>query len=252
MSSKGGPGAKDERPREFQPVEDPAEARKFLKEGSRNLASAMIWTPSQKHVVYTQMSVYDEASRMLYAMIPADVDPDWFSSQLDELKTHDCYFSVSLARANIFFKAKHLGHDAGGFKFQAPEAVFKVQRRKDMRLLVPFGRVIRLEMSDPTFPDQKMSRKIFDISAGGLSFIVSDDEAPLFPSGAKLKSMFFSIGSRKIICDGEVRHVRAQPADSAHPGHKVGVLFTRIGSGDQQWISAFVFEESRKLVTKFM
>jgi hypothetical protein len=241
-----------DRSREFKPVDDPAEARKLLKEASRNLAPAMIWAKEQKHVVSTQMSVYQEQERVLYASIPSDVDPDGFRKQLDALGSHDCFFSVSLARANIFFKAKLLGHDAGGFRFSAPDLVYKVQRRKDARLFVPFGRVIRVEMSDPTFPDQKLSKKIFDISAGGLSFVVSDSEAPLFPAGVRLKSMFFSIGSRKIIADGEVRHIRPQPPDSANPGHKVGVLFTRIGQGDQQWISAFVFEESRKLVSKIL
>jgi hypothetical protein len=243
---------KAERPREFNPVDDPVEARKLLKEGFRSLAPVMIWGKEQKLVINTMLSVYHEPERIMYVSIPADIDPDAFRKELEKLGSLDCFFSVSLSRANIFFKAKLLGHDAGGFKFAAPEAIFKVQRRKDMRLFVPFGRVIRVEMSDPTFPDQKLSKKIFDISAGGLSFIASENEAPLFPAGAMLKSMFFSIGSRKIICDGEVRHVRQQPSDSAQPGYKVGVLFTRIGQGDQGWIAAYVFEESRKIISKFM
>ena len=111
-----------------------------------------------------------------------------------------------------------------------------------MRLLIPFGRVVHIELQDPSFPGQKLSKKIYDISAGGLSFIVTDNGAPLFPAGIQLKSIFFSIGSRKIIADGEVRHTRAQPAESAQPGHKVGVIFTRIGAGDQAWIAAYVFE----------
>jgi hypothetical protein len=248
----GSGGAKADRPREFNPVEDPIEARKLIKEGSRNLAPAMIWAKEQKYVINTALSVYDEPERILYASIPPDIGADAFIAQLDGLGSRDCFFSVSLARANIFFRARLLGFDAGGFKFQAPETIFKVQRRRDMRLFIPFGRVVRIELTDPTFPEQKLSKKIFDISARGLSFIVTDAEAPLFPAGALLKSMFFSIGSRKIVCDGEVRHTRAQPANSAQPGHKVGVSFTRIGAGDQGWIAAYVFEESRKIIAKFM
>jgi hypothetical protein len=243
---------KSERPREFLPVEDPAEARKLLKEGSRTLASVMIWSKEQKHVINTQLSVIHEQDRILYASIPAETDPDAFLDQLDALGSRDCFFSVSLTRANVFFKARCMGYDDGGFRFELPTALYKVQRRKDMRLLVPFGRVIRVELQDPTFPDQKLSKKIFDISAGGLSFIVTDSEQPLFHSGSILKNMFFSIGSRKITVDGEVRHVRAQPVDSANPGFKVGVLFTRISQGDAQWIAAFVFEESRKILANFM
>lgn len=212
----------------------------------------MVWTKEQKYVINTQLSVLLEAEKILYVAIPAETTPKQFMEQLEELGSHDCFFSVSLTRANIFFKAKCVGYDDGGFRFEAPAALFKVQRRKDMRLLIPFGRTIRVEMADPTFPEQKLSKKIFDISSGGLSFIASDSESPLFPSGALLKNMFFSIGSRKITVDGEVRHLRAQASDSAHPGHKVGVLFTRISPGDVQWIAAFVFEESRKILSNFM
>ncbi len=212
----------------------------------------MVWTKEQKHVINTQLSVLHEEEKILYVSIPAETAPKEFLAQLEALGSHDCFFSVSLTRANIFFKAKCIDYDDGGFRFEMPVAIFKVQRRKDMRLLIPFGRTIRVELQDPTFPEQKLSKKIFDISSGGLSFIASDSEAPLFPSGALLKGMFFSIGSRKINVDGEVRHLRAQAADSANPGHKVGVLFTRISPGDAQWIAAFVFEESRKILSNFM
>ena len=212
----------------------------------------MIWTKEQKHVINTQLLVFHEQEKILCAAIPPETDPDWFKDQLNALGSQDCFFSVSLSRANIFFKARYAGHDTGGLRFEEPTAIYKVQRRKDMRLLIPFGRVIRVEIPDPTFPDQRISKKIFDISAGGLSFIVTDNETPLFPASSILKNMYFSIGSRKITVDAEVRHLRPQPSDSANPGHKVGVLFTRISAGDQQWISAFVFEESRKVISNFM
>ena len=250
MSEKGSPSG--ERPREFQPVNDPAEARKLLKEGSRTLASVMIWSKEQKFVIHTQLSVFHEQEKILYASIPAETNPDAFMEQLNTVGSQDCFFSVSLIRANILFRAKCLGYDDGGLRFETPATVFKVQRRKDMRLFVPFGRVIRVEILDPCFPEQKLSKKIFDISAGGLSFIANETEALLFHAGAMLKGISFGIGSRKLTVDAEVRHLRPQPLDSAQPGHKVGVIFTRISPGDQQWIAAFVFEESRKIMANFL
>lgn len=224
----------------------------LLKEGFRTVASAMIWTKEQKRVVTTQLSVFHEMDKQFYAAIPAEVDPDWFLDQLRGMKSNDCFFSVSLSRANIFFKAPCLGHDDGGFKFGAPAAIYKVQRRKDMRLMIPFGRVVRVEIPDPVYVNQKLSKKIFDISAGGLSFVVEDSEVALFQAGSIVQGMVFSIGSRRITVDAEVRHIKAQPGDSSNPGFKVGVLFTRIGGGDANWIAAYVFEESRKILSKFM
>jgi hypothetical protein len=240
------------KPREFEPIEDPVEARKLLKEGSRLNASASIWTKEQKLSINTSLSVFDEADQVLYAATPREIDPAWFMDQLVAIGSHDCFFSVSLSRANIFFKARYLGHDAAGFRFRTPDAVFKVQRRKDMRLLIPFGHTVRVEMQDPSFPEQKLSKKIFDISASGLSFIVSDTEGPVFQTGVILKNIVFSIGSRRIVTDAEVRHAKSQAADSSHPGVKVGVLFKNIRPSDSQWIAAYVFEESRKIMIRFM
>jgi hypothetical protein len=241
-----------DKPREFLPVKDPVEAIQLLKESARTLASAMIWTKNQSQVISTTITVYDRESEMLYAATPTDTDVNQFMEGIANLDSSECFFSVSLARANIFFRARYLGHDSAGFRFRKPESVFKVQRRKDMRVLIPFGHVIRLEMQDPTFPEQRLIKKIYDISASGLAFIANDSEEALFHVGLIIKALTFSIGTRKISLDAEVRHVRVLPPDSGTPGTKVGVLFKNIKPADNQWIAAYVFEESRKFITKYV
>lgn len=241
-----------EKPREFQPVEDPAEARKFLREGAKTFASAMIWSKEQKYVLHSHLNVYAESEQILYAWIPKDIDPAQLMDQLIEVGSKECYFSVSLSRANLFFKATYLDFDEGGFKFRAPTQVFKVQRRKDMRFPIPDGIVLRAEIQDPLFPDQLLSKKIIDISASGLAFNVTEAEASIFPTGLTLKNVTFTIRGRKILVDAEVRHARAQPVDSRISGFKVGILFKHLREADSQWIASYVFEEGRKYFSKFM
>lgn len=231
---------------------DLEDARKFLKEAVRTIASTMVWSKEQKHVITTDIRAFDEQGKMLTVWVPTGTDPAAFVAQLQALGSMDCYFSLSLTRANVFFKSRCLGHDANGFRFALPEKVFKVQRRKDTRLMIPYTHTVRAEMPDPLFPNQRLSRKVFDVSTGGISLIVTDAEGAMFQAGLQLKGITFSIRSRLIKVDGEVKHLRPQPTGSTAPGVKVGIQFTRVDAGDAAWIGAYIFEETRKYVSKIL
>jgi hypothetical protein len=237
---------------EFLPVKDPAEARKLLKEAVRTLAPATIWTKEQKSVLTSSIRQIDESGKLIYAWVPTGTNPADFVAELNVLGSHDCFFSIALPRANVLFRATCIGYDSGGFRFKAPEKIFKVQRRRDARVLIPFGHVIRIDMPDPLFPEQRLSKKIFDISASGMSFIVTAEEAAAFQTGGKIMDAFFSIRSRKIRIDAEVRHLRPQPEGSTETGVKVGIQFKRIDSGDSGWIAAYVFEQSRNTMMRIL
>jgi hypothetical protein len=243
-------GKDSPQPREFQPVKDAQEAHKLLREAVRSIASTMIWTKEQKHVLATNLRVFDEREKKLYARIPSGTDPEWFVGELDKMGSRECFFSVSLAKANVFFKAACGGVFDEGLQFSLPERLYKVQRRKQARFMVPFGRVMKVELADPLFPAGKLSKKIFDISSGGLAFIVDEEEGAAFQVGLLIEGMNFLVRGRRIKAEAEVRHLKTMARDSATPGVKVGVMFKAIDPGDAQWIDAYVFEESRKYFTK--
>jgi hypothetical protein len=238
-----------ETPREFKPIKDPEEAFALLNESAHSRASAMIWTKGQTQVITTTILTYSRKEQYMHAAVPKEVDASKFAEVLAKSGSQECFFSVSLSRANIFFKARYLGHDEEGFRFDGPEIVFKVQRRKDMRVQIPSESAMRLEMQDPTFPEQKLVKKVYDISASGLAFIANVTEEALFPKGIVLKSLTFTIGTRKISVDAEVRHVRELPPSSGTTGTQVGVLFLNMRPADNQWVAAYVFEETRKYMT---
>jgi len=240
-------------PREFQPIESRAEALGLLKEGAKTLASAMLWTRNQEHTLRTHINVFSEADQVIYVWKPKEFDVGKFIDDQGKSGTEDCFFSVSLNRANLFFKARFAGYDDGGLKFKIPEIVFKVQRRKDLRYLIPDTHTLRIEFRDPLFPEKLISKKLADISAGGLAFFVEPKEEPIFVAGTVLKDMTVSVTGKKIICDGEIRHVKQVSQDSKHyPAVRIGVLFQKIRPGDAQYIAQFVFEESRKFFAKFI
>src|SRR3954465_1911094 len=101
------------------------------------MASAMIWTKDQKHLLHSLLTIVNEIEKVMYAWAPKGFDPPKFMDQLAQLGSDECFFSVSLSRANIFFKARYKGFENGGLKFVMPVQLYKVQRRKDMRFNIP-------------------------------------------------------------------------------------------------------------------
>lgn len=207
------------------------------------MSPVMIWTKDQDQMIHSHITLIGWHDKTIYTWIPPDLDAKAFKTKLEDSGSKECFFSVSLARANIFFKTMYRYHDRGGLQFHLPIQIYKVQRRKDMRFPIQPPYKIILSFDDPQFVDRRMERTMFDVSASGLSFILENDDAPLFPNGVMITNLSFSLRDRLIRCNGEVRH-RKQ--------NKVGVLFKGLAAVDAQHIAAFVFEESRKYFSRFM
>lgn len=212
----------------------------------------MIWTRDQAHVINTNGNVYSDVDQILYFWIPKGFDPAEFMVHLGKSGTQECYFSISLLRANIFFKTEFLGFDKGGLKFRMPFKVFKVQRRKDLRFEIPDGYVLRLNYRDPLYPEKQLHRKILDLSASGMAILCEKTEQNVYLPGTPIKDILFTLRDRKIICDGEVRYAKMIPPNQRHSGLKVGIKLDRLRPGDAELIETYVMEESRKFFVRFV
>ncbi len=238
--------------KEFQPVDDPQEQLSFLKEATLTASSAMIWTRNQGVVVQTQVRDVFSNERLLTCHIPKDFDPKTLAGELAQMGTKECYFSLSLLRANVFFRADFLGYDAQGFRFKWPEAIYKVQRRKFLRL--PISGEVSMEASfeDPAIPSQLLRKRLFDLGAGGLGFFIAEREVPVFAPGLILKRLSFAVKGRIIETEAEIRYVRPGEGGLGDDRRKVGVQFVQMKEADSQVIAAYVFDESRKLFSRFL
>lgn len=224
----------------------------MLVEGARTFASVMIWTKNQEHVIHTQLTRFTKAEKYVYALAPKGFDASAFMDELAKSDSKDCYFSVSLTRANVFFKTTLIGMDKSVLHFKMPEKVFKVQRRSDLRYKIPDGWILKADFTDPLFPENKVSKKVYDISAGGCSFLVPESEKVAFQPDLILKDFTFTIRMKTIVVDAEVRHAET-PKDERMDGVvKVGIKFKNLRPGDAQHIASYVFDESRKYYARFM
>jgi hypothetical protein len=251
MSGTTGSGAKGD-DRKFLPVEDPQEAASMLREGAKGACSAMFWTKDQGQVIHTHLTVYSKNDRLLYTHAPQDFDVRRLIESLHKQNSRDCYFSVSLPRANIFFSAAFDGTDTSGLKFKLPDKIFKVQRRSDLRLQIPDGYLVKVEFKDPLFPDQIISKKGIDISAGGLSINVDPAELPHYTVGLELEITFNVPSRSRLSCKAEVRHTSTLPSGQRFSGGKVGLQFKSLPATEARHINDYVMEQSRKYFSQFM
>ena len=242
-------------PREFQPVESIEEGLKLLKEGAKTLSSAMIWTKDQGETITSHLSVFSDSTDSFYCWIPKSLDARKFVDEVSNSPTKDCFFSVSLLKANIFFRAELMGFDAAGLRFKFPSKIFKVQRRGDVRMPIPEHISMKVEFKDPLFPEKTMSKRVLDLSGTGMAFYVTDDDSALFPTGLTLNDFVFTVRNKRFVCRAEVsnaRKLRSQTGELLAAGHAVGVRFLDLRPGDHQHIAGFVFEASRKYFSKFL
>ena len=225
----------------------------------------MIWTKNQKRSIETRIvsivpagnpaAKSDRYGPHLYCWTPEGFDAADFADYLAHILAPDCFFSLSLTRANIFFKARFVEGNATGLKFTLPTEVYKVQRREDQRHQIPDGQTLKVVFTDPQFLDRTQSRRVVDISAGGISFLVKDEEHGMFAPNLVLKGIKFQVKGRAIEAEAEVRHKRPTPPhllDTLLAGTRIGMQFSKISEADRGWIRAWVLEETRKLVSKFL
>lgn len=224
----------------------------MITEGAKSFAEAMVWSKDQTHTINTHLTHLSIADKHLYIWKPEDLDPVQFTDDLAKMAESDLFFSVSLLRAKIFFRSRFIGFSKSNMQFRYPDKVFKVQRRNDVRLPVRDGYVLRVEYQDPLNSDDVLSRKAFDISAGGISILVPQDESAMYPRGLILKNLTLTIRQKVIHTDATVCHVSEIKGNPNTENVKVGLQFKDLQPADNQHIASYVFEESRRYYSRLM
>lgn len=211
----------------------------------------MLWTKNQEQLINSHIGYYNAENQQLQVWLPQELEISKFTETLAKIGDSELFFSVSLSRANIFFRAPFKGTDSKALLFAVPAKVFKIQRRKDMRLTIPEGHVLKIEYADP-LGSQSIQKKALDISAGGCSIVVPAEEEVVYQPGLVLRGVTFTIRNRKITVEGEIRHTLALPDRGTGSGIKLGILFKNITQADASFIQAYVFEETRALLSRFI
>jgi len=235
--------------KDFEPIERPEDRVRLLTDSVRIVSSTTMWTKNQEILIETYPSHFSHSNKTIHFWIPKDTDLKAFENTLQELGSKDFFFSLSHPKANLFFRAPYLDVDNAGFKFSVPDKLFSVQRRKNIRVPVRSGYVLKLSFPHPLYPKETATYKVHDFSKTGLGFMIDPSDEPVFPVGLILKNLQFKIKGELLDIDGEVRHCRPIESSSEQVQLKVGIEFTRISEDHSKTLFKYIQEENRNFIS---
>lgn len=145
-------------------------------------------------------------------------------------------------------EVKHI-EPAGDIRIKIPEMIAQVDRRKDLRLFVENGINIELQFFKQNhgqkIATQQFKKGCFDISAGGLSFVISKTEKKFFKDGDIIKSIKLNLDNKDIELDSQIINIlEVEPNaqnDLHYRGWKVCVKYLNLKKEIKKVIEEFVF-----------
>lgn len=138
----------------------------------------------------------------------------------------------------------------GDIIIKVPEMMAQVERRKNMRLFLEEGLDLPLEFYKKSHGQrtisQKFSKKCFDISAGGLSFVVSKTEVNFFKENDLLAPVEFTVDGKLFKIKSKVTRVlEIEPNEQnqlIYKAHKVCLRFEKLSPDQLTTLNKFVFQ----------
>ena len=228
---------------EFEPITDVKEMTFYLTTAATQISSCVVWTRNRASILYSHLTAFDQRSKIIHVSSKNNDESENFSLALKQQASAETFLCVSHPAANLFFTTSYIGRDTNRFQFDVPTKLFKVQRRTNERFRIPKAQSLKVEFRDPTAPEQFLRQKIFDISVGGLSFIIKEEHIPKYPKGL-LFQCSFTLGLQKIEAEAQVLYTKPLSPNKSKSEIKVGVLFKRISESEKNvsTILSFVTE----------
>lgn len=172
------------------------------------------------------------------------------SSKLSELTTGEGTLNFYLPEDMVLFQAhvKEIG-TTGEVRIAFPEMIAQVDRRKHLRLFIDENISVELnffkENNSQRKITQKFNKSCFDISGGGLSFIVSRTESSFFKKGDDIKKMVINCDNLALEANAKVTNLfEVEPNEHnnlIYKGWKICVKFKDLDPKVLNKINDFVF-----------
>ncbi len=222
----------------FVLVTSPVELRKLFNSAVDNQVRALV----QIEEVRLELVVSDQSlfGKQIVLCAPHPADGLLFEKRWRAGKSAKILLFVK-NQAIIAFQTKLLSMFEPEYKFEFPSKVFKMQRRRKARYVIPRGLEILVEIPNPEGRGEPLRRRLVDISTEGISFrVVSRREASYFLKGRIINGIRVTLQGVSISMDGEVRSQLPMKEGSAET-IKVGLKIVRIEPEDLEYLTSFIF-----------
>lgn len=150
----------------------------------------------------------------------------------------------------VLFQTDVKSVDASGeLVIKLPEMIAQIDRRKHMRLSLSddVGAVVKFfkENTGQVKRTQLFDKACFDVSAGGLSLVVSKTEAKFFSIGDVVNRIRLEVENKEIPLSAEVVNILDIEPDGNnklhYSGKKICLRYSKIGPKAQKFLNEFVF-----------
>ncbi|MBF0312874.1 MAG: PilZ domain-containing protein [Oligoflexia bacterium] len=157
--------------------------------------------------------------------------------------TNKMQFGLFIPARNILFQSSVLsvvdGVEAKMFEFYLPDTIMQLERRKYVRLQInelmkPIQVIMAKESKNCHF-------NCYDVSANGLSFLISDSEIKYFHKEESIANMklIFTGFDQEILLDARVVNLVPVKMKNGQQ-YKVCMQFIKISNNNKEWINWFV------------
>lgn len=161
--------------------------------------------------------------------------------------------NIFLPEDMVLFQSEIRAFDANGDTvLKIPSMIAQIDRRKHMRLFINEDHSAKIKFFKQTHAQrgntQKFEKACFDISAGGLSFIVSRMESKFFMIGDDLGIIRVAFENQEIQVVGKIVNILDVEPDARnglhYKGKKVCVRYEKVDSKAQKKLADFVFRHA--------
>lgn len=151
--------------------------------------------------------------------------------------------SFSVNEASFFAFTKFQFRQAKRIAVIAEMPIYKLQRREALRIKTMLAHQASLKLGDRIIP-------IFDISAGGLSILVSLKEQDAYQKGKLFANAVMAFGGKDFKVNLEVKNVLEHSKDGQQ--WKVGLGFKALPAAVEQMIAREAYLQTHKIWSRWL
>jgi c-di-GMP-binding flagellar brake protein YcgR len=153
-------------------------------------------------------------------------------------------FSYSVNEASFFVQTKFQFRQANRIVLKAEMPMFKLQRRESLRIKVLESHKAALKLAGKTVTP------LFDISAGGLSFVVNLMDQKDYKKGQMFPNATLTFLGKEIKVNLEVKNILAHSKDGLK--WKIGLRFRELPASVEQVIAREAYLHSHKIWSRLL
>jgi c-di-GMP-binding flagellar brake protein YcgR len=234
----------------FEPAK-PEETVPLLQSAVLRKSKLQCWSSGQAHSYTSRIVKVNESSGLKSISVSKEFPGgDEFEGALVREAQEEIHFSLHLPTDIIFFKGELRRGESGTFTARVKEPIYKVQRRRSLRLPIPAVAAVAVKFRLASDAAKSYQAQLLNLSEGGLSIMSGVDGLfKLLQKDVKLAQIEFAIGGMEIAAAGIVRHsMEISTGSTVKDRFRFGIEFTALDPKLRDRLARYVLEESAKFL----